>query len=50
MAITYIVVLGLEAITAFSLGVLFLKEGSSPPKVAGMALILAGIVVLRIKS
>jgi multidrug transporter EmrE-like cation transporter len=50
MAITYIVVLGLEAITAFSLGVLFLKEGSSVPKLAGMALILAGIVVLRIKS
>jgi multidrug transporter EmrE-like cation transporter len=49
MAMTYIVVLGLEAITAFSLGVLFLKEGSSLPKLAGMAMILAGIVVLRIK-
>jgi len=50
MAITYIVVLGLEAITAFSSDALFLKGGSSLPKVGGMALILAGIVVLRIKS
>jgi hypothetical protein len=32
MAITYMVVLGLEAVTAFSLGVLFLKEGSSRPE------------------
>jgi len=47
MAITYIVVLGLEAITAFSLGVFFLKEGSSLTKLAGVSLVLAGIVVLR---
>jgi multidrug transporter EmrE-like cation transporter len=47
MAITYIVVLGFEAITAFSLGVLFLKEGSSITKLAGVALVLVGIVVLR---
>jgi quaternary ammonium compound-resistance protein SugE len=47
MAITYIVVLGFEAITAFSLGVFFLKEGSSLTKLAGVGMVLAGIVVLR---
>jgi small multidrug resistance pump len=48
MIITYVVVLGLEAISAYSLGVFFLKEGSSLARLAGVALVLAGIVVLRI--
>jgi len=48
MVVTYIVVLGLEAISAYSLGVFFLKEGSSVARLAGVALVLAGIVVLRI--
>jgi small multidrug resistance pump len=48
MAVTYIVVLGLEAVTAFSLGVFFLKEGSSIVKVAGVGLVLAGIAILRV--
>jgi multidrug transporter EmrE-like cation transporter len=47
MAVTYIVVLGFEAITAFSLGVFFLQEGSSVTKLAGVGLVLAGIVLLR---
>jgi multidrug transporter EmrE-like cation transporter len=47
MSITYIVVLGFEAVTAFSLGVFFLKENSSTVKLAGIALVLAGIVLLR---
>jgi multidrug transporter EmrE-like cation transporter len=47
MAVTYIVVLGLEAVAAFSLGVFFLKESSSLSKLAGVGLVLAGIVVLR---
>jgi len=47
MAVTYIVVLGLEAISAYSLGVFLLKEGSSVMRLAGVALVLAGIVVLR---
>ena len=47
MAITYIVVLGFEAIAAFTLGVLFLKEGSSLTKFVGVGMVLAGIVVLR---
>jgi len=48
MAVTYIVVLGFEAITAFSLGVFFLKEGSSFTKLAGVSLVLIGIVLLRV--
>jgi len=47
MAVTYIVVLGLEAVAAFSLGVFFLNESSSLAKLAGVGLVLAGIVVLR---
>jgi multidrug transporter EmrE-like cation transporter len=48
MVITYIVVLGLEAISAYSLGVFLLKESSSLARLAGVGLVLAGIVVLRI--
>ena len=48
MAVTYIVVLGLEAVTAFSLGVFFLNESSSMTKLAGVGLVLAGIVTLRV--
>jgi multidrug transporter EmrE-like cation transporter len=47
MAVTYIVVLGFEAIAAFALSVFLLNEGSSLPKFAGVALVLAGIVLLR---
>jgi multidrug transporter EmrE-like cation transporter len=47
MSITYIVVLGFEAITALCLSIFFLKESSSFTKLAGVALVLAGIVVLR---
>lgn len=48
MVVTYVVVLGLEAVSAYSLGVFFLKEGNSLARLAGVALVLAGIVVLRI--
>jgi len=47
MAVTYIVVLGFEAVAAFCLGVFFLRESSSMIKLAGVGLVLAGIVVLR---
>lgn len=47
MSITYIVVLGFEAITAFSLGVFLLGEQSSFTKVAGVSLVVLGIVLLR---
>ena len=48
MSITYIVVLGFEAMTALTLGVFFLKESASVPKLAGIGLVLVGIVLLRI--
>jgi len=47
MAITYIVVLGFEAITALALSIALLNEGGSWSKFAGVALVLAGIVLLR---
>jgi quaternary ammonium compound-resistance protein SugE len=47
MSITYIAVLGFEAITAFSLGVFLLNERSSVTKIAGVGLVLAGIALLR---
>jgi len=47
MSITYIVVLGFEALAAFFLSVLLLKESSSGAKVAGVVLILLGITLLR---
>ena len=49
MTITYVVVLGLEAVIAYLMGVIFLQEGSSPGKLAGMAMVLGGIVLLRLK-
>jgi multidrug transporter EmrE-like cation transporter len=47
MAVTYIVVLGFEAITALCLSVFLLREGASPVKLAAVALVLAGIALLR---
>jgi multidrug transporter EmrE-like cation transporter len=48
MGITYIVVLGLEAITAFLLSIFVLNEGSSTAKLVGVGLVLLGIVLLRL--
>jgi multidrug transporter EmrE-like cation transporter len=50
MSVTYIVVLGLEAVTAYALGVIFLNEHSSITKVSGVALVVAGIVLLRMNG
>ena len=47
MTVTYIVVLGLEAVIAFGLGVFLLNESSSFFKLAGTSLVLVGIVFLR---
>jgi multidrug transporter EmrE-like cation transporter len=47
MAITYIVVLGFEAITALALSMILLNERGSLSKFAGTALVLAGSVLLR---
>jgi len=47
MAITYIVVLGFEAIAALALSVFLLNESASLSKFTGVAFVLAGIVLLR---
>jgi hypothetical protein len=47
LAITYIVVLGFEAITALVLSMVLLNESASISKVAGVALVVAAIVLLR---
>ena len=47
MAVTYIVVLGFEAITALVLSMVLLNESGSVSKFAGVALVVAGIVLLR---
>jgi multidrug transporter EmrE-like cation transporter len=47
MALTYVIILGLEAITAFLLSVFLLNEGSSVHKLVGIGLVLLGIVFLR---
>ena len=50
MAVTYIAVLGLEALTAYALGALFLHEQSSLTKLSGVVLVVAGIVLLRLNG
>jgi len=47
MSVSYILVLGLEAITALILGLLFLGEGVTMVKLIGVGLVCVGIVVLR---
>ena len=48
MSVTYLIVLGLEAVTAFSLGVIFFREDTSWLKVLGVLVIVVGIALLRI--
>ena len=48
MSVTYLIVLGLEAVTAFTLGVVFLKEDLSGLKIAGVVVIVLGIAMLRL--
>ncbi len=48
MTVTYIVVLGVEAITALILGWLFLGEGLTLMQLAGVLLVVIGVVVLRL--
>jgi multidrug transporter EmrE-like cation transporter len=50
MSVTYIVVLGLEAVIAYALGLIFLNEHSSITKVSGVALVVAGIVLLKMSG
>jgi multidrug transporter EmrE-like cation transporter len=47
LSVTYVLVLGIEAITAFLLGIFMLGENTTPFKVGGTVLILFGIIALR---
>ena len=48
LSVTYLFVLGLEAVLAFGLGVIFFKEGYSALKIFGTALVLIGIILLHL--
>jgi multidrug transporter EmrE-like cation transporter len=48
LSVNYILVLGLEAALALLLGVAWLGESVSPLRLAGVALIVAGVVTLRL--
>ena len=50
MTITYAIVLGLEAIAAYLLGTVLLQEAGSVAKAGGIALIVAGIALLKLKA
>lgn len=47
MTLTYIIVLGFEAITATTIGALFLQEGLTLKKLLGVAIVVIGIALLR---
>ena len=47
MAVTYVLVLGLEAITAFGLSAAFLGERITAVRIAALALVIAGITLLQ---
>lgn len=47
MALTYVLILGLEAILVMLFGTLILKEGYSVLKLVGIFLITIGVVLLR---
>ncbi len=50
LSINYFLVLGLEAALALLLSIAWLGEAMSPRKVAGLALILGGIMALRLET
>jgi multidrug transporter EmrE-like cation transporter len=50
LSINYILVLGLEAALALLLGIGWLGEALSPRKLAGLALILAGVITLPLRE
>ena len=47
MAVTYVVVLGLEAVTALLLSIWLLQETASAIRFGGIALVVAGIILLK---
>ena len=50
LAVTYLVVVGLELILAFLFGVLVFSESCTPVRIAGVLLIAGGIISLRAVS
>lgn len=47
LAITYLVVVGIESVLAFLFGVLLFSESCTPARIAGVLLIAGGIISLR---
>jgi len=47
MTVTYVIVLGLEALAAYLVGALLLDETTTPAKLGGIALVVAGIMLLK---
>jgi small multidrug resistance pump/quaternary ammonium compound-resistance protein SugE len=47
MTVTYVIVLGLEAVAAYLLGTIVLQEPTSASKIGGIVLIVAGIALLK---
>ena len=47
LAVTYLLVVGLESILAFLFGILVFSESCTPLRIAGVLLITGGIVSLR---
>jgi small multidrug resistance pump/quaternary ammonium compound-resistance protein SugE len=47
MGVSYVFILGLEAILAFSIGAVLFKEGVSLTKLLGVALIIGGFALLH---
>jgi len=47
MTVTYVIVLGLEAMAAYLIGSQLLNEATTPAKLGGIALVVAGIMLLR---
>jgi multidrug transporter EmrE-like cation transporter len=47
MGITYVLVVGLEAVLAVVFGAIFFQEHYSPLKLAGVGLITIGVICLR---
>jgi small multidrug resistance pump/quaternary ammonium compound-resistance protein SugE len=48
MSATYIFVLGLESVLAFGLGVAVFSESATPVRLLAVALVTAGILLLRL--
>jgi multidrug transporter EmrE-like cation transporter len=50
LSITYVIVLGIEAVTTFLLGVFMLGENTSGLKIAGAVFIVMGILAMRLSE